>query len=276
MKDLEYQGAEVTFLEPDLYGRISLDKVRNALRPHTRLVSLIFANNEIGTLNPISEIGNFLTSQGVLFHTDAVQAYGQVPIDVQKMGIDLLSMTAHKIYGPKGVGALFVRQMPKRVRMSPLILGGGQEKGLRAGTLNTPLIVGFGKAAEIAMQEMKKNSAHAQELRDKLLLELLKIPMAQLNGHPTERLANNLNMTFKGIPNSTLLMQIKELAVSTGSACSTGSSEPSHVLKALGLSDEDCMSSIRISVGRPTTEQDIQYAASQIKNAVFRIKERSF
>lgn len=265
---------EVTFIKPDQYGRISLEQVKAAQKPHTVLVSIIFGNNEIGTLNPISEIGAYLTSQGVLFHTDAAQAFGQVAIDVQKMNIDLLSLSGHKIYGPKGVGALFIRQMPKRARLSPILFGGGQEKEMRPGTLNVPSIVGFGKAAEIANQELKKNNDKISAIRDDMIVELLKIPFAQLNGHPVQRLSNNISLTLEGIPNSQLLMELKDLALSTGSACTTGSTEPSHVLKALGHSDELCMSTIRIGVGRSTTEEEAQYAVKRIKEVAFNLRER--
>lgn len=268
------EGIEISYLKPDVYGRVSLDQVRAEIKPHTALVSIIFGNNEIGTLNPISEIGAFLTSQGVLFHTDAVQAFGQVPIDVQKMNIDLLSLSGHKIYGPKGVGALFIRQVPKRVRLNPIIYGGGQEKELRPGTLNVPGIVGFGKAAELATQEMRSISPVIQKIRDDMIIQLLKIPFAQLNGHPIQRLPNNISITLEGISNAQLLMELKDLAISTGSACTTGSTEPSHVLKAIGLSDEKCMSTIRIGIGRSTTEAQAQYAAQRIKDVAFTLKER--
>lgn len=268
------EGVEASYLKPDIYGRVSLDQIKSEMKPHTALVSVIFGNNEIGTLNPISEIGAFLTSQGILFHTDAVQAFGQIPIDVQKMNIDFLSLSGHKIYGPKGVGALFVRQMPKRARLNPIIVGGGQEKGLRPGTLNVPGIVGLGKAAELATQEMKDKSPAIQKIRDDMILELLKIPFAQLNGHPLQRLPNNINITLEGIPNAQLLIELKDLAISTGSACTTGSTEPSHVLKAIGLSDEKCISTIRIGIGRPTTEEQAQYAVQRIKDVAFTLKER--
>lgn len=268
------QPIEVSYLKCDQYGRVTLDQVKRELRPNTLLVSVIWGNNEIGTLNPISEIGTFLTSQGILFHTDAAQAFGQVPIDVQKMNIDLLSLSGHKIYGPKGVGALFVRQMPKRARLSPITQGGGQEKGLRPGTLNVPGIVGFGKAAEIAVKEMKVNNEKIQKIRDEMIIDLLQIPFAQLNGHPTQRLPNNISLTLEGVPNSQLLMDLKTLALSTGSACTTGSTEPSHVLKALGLSDEKCMSTIRIGIGRSTTDEEALYAIQKIRQVALNLKER--
>ncbi len=270
------KNIEITYLKCDLYGKISLDQIKAELKPHTALVSIIFGNNEIGTLNPLQEIGTFLTGQGITFHTDAAQAFGQVAIDVQKMNIDLMSISGHKIYGPKGVGALFVRQMPKRVRLSPITFGGGQEKGLRPGTLNVPGIVGLGKAAEIATQELKINNEKIQKIRDEMILELLKIPFAQLNGHPVNRLPNNISLTLEGISNSQLLMDLKTLALSTGSACTTGSAEPSHVLKALGLSDERCMSTIRIGIGRSTTAEEAQYTVRKIREVSTNLKERTY
>ena len=275
LKHLENDNIEVTYLKPDSYGRVSLEQIKSAQKPNTALVSIIFGNNEIGTLNPINEIGAYLTSQGIAFHTDAAQAFGQVAIDVQKLNIDLLSLSGHKIYGPKGIGALFIRQMPKRIRINPITFGGGQEKEMRPGTLNVPSIVGFGKAAEIAVQELKANNQKISAIRDDMIIELLKIPFAQLNGHPVQRLANNISLTFEGIPNSQLLMELKDLALSTGSACTTGSTEPSHVLKALGHSDELCMSTIRIGIGRSTTEEEAQYAIQRIKSVAFSLRERS-
>lgn len=267
--------ASVTRLKCDRYGRVTLEQVKAALTPHTKLVSIIFGNNEIGTLNPIKEIGMFLTTQGVAFHTDAVQAFGQVAIDVQSLNIDMMSLSGHKIYGPKGVGALFVRQMPKRVRLNPILFGGGQEKEQRPGTLNVPAIVGFGEAAELALNELPETSSRVQGHRDQMLLELLEIPFAELNGHPVNRLPNNISLTFTGIPNSKLLMELKDLALSTGSACTTGSTEPSHVLKALGHSDEKCMQTIRIGLGKFTKDEDLLKATQRIKNAVLGLKERS-
>lgn len=275
LKANESDSVEVTYLKCDQYGRVTLDQVKEAQRPNTVLVSIIFGNNEIGTLNPISEIGRYLTSQGIFFHTDAVQAFGQIPVDVQALNVDLMSLSAHKIYGPKGVGALFIREVPKRTRLSPLLFGGGQEKEKRPGTLNVPGIVGFGAAIEIAQKEMKFHSQRTQAIRDEMVLELLKVPFIQLNGHPIERIPNNVSITLEGVPNSQLLMELKELALSTGSACTTGSTEPSHVLKALGHSDEMCMSTIRIGIGRNTTEEEARYATDRIKQVALRLRERS-
>lgn len=271
----ELKNVEATYIPCDNYGRVSLEQIKSAQRENTVLASIIFGNNEIGTINPISEIGAYLTSQGILFHTDAAQAFGQIPIDVQKLNVDLLSISGHKIYGPKGVGALFVRQMPKRTRISPLLNGGSQEKGLRPGTLNVPGIVGLGKAAEISNQEIKIHSQKISKLRDEMIVELLKIPFAQLNGHPIQRLPNNISLTLDGISNTDLLMELKMLALSTGSACASNSPQPSHVLKALGLSDEKCMSTIRIGIGRNTSDDDVQLAIKKIKDVSFSLKERS-
>ena len=275
LKNLESESVQVSLIKPDKYGRVTLDQIKNEIRTNTVLVSVIFGNNEIGTLNPISEIGAYLTSQGILFHTDAVQALGQVSIDVQKLNIDLMSISGHKIYGPKGVGALFVRQMPKRARLVSILNGGGQEKELRPGTLNVPGIAGLGEAVTIANKELKLHNQKIQGLRDEMIVELLKIPFAQLNGHPVHRLPNNISITFEGISNSQLLMELKDLAISTGSACTTGSTEPSHVLRAIGLSDENCLSTIRIGIGRSTTAEDARYAIQRIKEVTFNLKERA-
>ena len=275
LKSEESPQVEVTYLPCDKYGRVTLEQVKKAQRPNTVLVSIIFGNNEIGTVNPIGEIGAYLTSQGILFHTDAAQAIGQIPVDVQKLNVDFLSLSGHKIYGPKGVGALFIREIPKRARLSPILYGGGQEKQRRPGTLNVPGIVGFGKAAEVSVHELQKNNEHIQSLRDEMILELLKIPFIQLNGHPLERLPNNISVTLEGVSNSQLLMELKDLALSTGSACTTGSTEPSHVLKALGHSDELCMSTIRIGIGRTTTREEMLIATQRIKQVALNLKERS-
>lgn len=272
---LEKEGVDVTYLKTDKYGRVTLEQIQSEIKPSTQLVSVIFGNNEIGTINPIAEIGTYLSSRGILFHTDAVQSFGQMSVDVQKLNVDFMSLSAHKIYGPKGVGALFVRQMPKRARINPLIVGGGQEKELRPGTLNVPGIVGFGMAAEIAIKELKVSAVKIQKLRDIMLIELLKIPFAQLNGHPVQRLGNNINITLEGIPNAQLLMELKDLALSTGSACSTGSSAPSRVLRAIGLSEESCLSTIRIGIGRLTTDAEAEYAAQRIREIAFNLKERN-
>jgi cysteine desulfurase len=275
-KYLESKGCEVTILPVDQYGRVNPEDVRKAITPKTILVSVMFANNEIGTVQPVAEIGKVCKEAGVLFHTDAVQAVGKVPVDVQAMGIDLLSITAHKIYGPKGVGALFVRRKGPRVRLSPLIHGGGHERGMRSGTLNVPGIVGFGKACEIARQKLPEESARLARLRDRLW-EGLKAELDELylNGHPTERLPNNLNVSFAYVEGESLIMGMKELAVSSGSACTSASLEPSYVLKAIGVGEDLAHTSIRFSVGRFTTEEEIELATRKVVEAVKKLRELS-
>jgi cysteine desulfurase len=275
-KYLETKGCEVTYLPVDQYGRVNPEDVRKAITPKTVLVSVMFANNEIGTVQPIAEIGKVCKEAGVLFHTDAVQAVGKVPVDVQSMGIDLLSITAHKIYGPKGVGALYVRRKGPRVRLSPLIHGGGHERGMRSGTLNVPGIVGFGKACEIARQKMPEESARLKRLRDQLWAGLqAELDELYLNGHPTERLPNNLNVSFAYVEGESLIMGMKELALSSGSACTSASLEPSYVLKAIGVGEDLAHTSIRFSVGRFTTEEEISFATKKVVEAVKKLRELS-
>ena len=273
---LESIGFEVTTLPVDKYGRVSAQDVAQAIRADTILVTVMFANNEIGTINPVAEIGKVCKERGVLFHTDAVQACGKVPVDVEKMGIDLLSMTAHKMYGPKGVGALYVRRRNPRVRLSPLVHGGGHERGMRSGTLNVPGIVGFGKAAEIAKARLELDYEHSRRLRDKLWNAIrTQIDEVHLNGHPTERLPHNLNVSFAYVEGESLMMGMKELAVSSGSACTSASLEPSYVLKSIGVGEELAHSSIRFSVGRQTTEEEIDYAIERVVETVRKLRELS-
>jgi cysteine desulfurase len=273
---LESIGFEVTTLPVDQYGRVSAEAVAKAIRPDTILVSVMFANNEIGTINPIAEIGKVCKEHGVLLHTDAVQACGKIPVDVEKMGIDLLSLTAHKMYGPKGVGALYVRRRNPRVRLAPIVHGGGHERGMRSGTLNVPGIVGFGKAAEIAKARMELDTAHSKRLRDKLWNAISsRVDEVHLNGHPTERLPHNLNVSFAYVEGESLMMGIKELAVSSGSACTSASLEPSYVLKSIGVGDELAHSSIRFSVGRNTTDEEIDYAIERVVATVQKLRELS-
>lgn len=262
---LETQGYSVTYLSVDQYGRVSPEAVREAIRPDTILVSILFANNEIGTLNPIGEIGRICKEKGVIFHTDAVQACGKIPVDVEKLGIDLLSVTAHKMYGPKGVGALYVRRKNPRVRLSPVLHGGGHERGMRSGTLNVPGIVGFGKAAEIALRVMPTESARILALREKLWKGLqAELDELYLNGHPTERLPGNLNVSFAYIEGESMMMGMKEIAVSSGSACTSASLEPSYVLKAIGVGEDLAHTSIRFGLGRFTTDEEIDYAIKRV------------
>ncbi len=273
---LESIGFELTTLPVDQYGRVSAEDVVKAIRPDTILVSVMFANNEIGSINPIAEIGRVCKERGVVFHTDAVQACGKIPVDVEKMGIDLLSLTAHKMYGPKGVGALYVRRRNPRVRLSPIVHGGGHERGMRSGTLNVPGIVGFGKAAEIAKARLQLDTEHSSRLRDKLWNAIRsRVDEVHLNGHPTERLPHNLNVSFAYVEGESLMMGIKELAVSSGSACTSASLEPSYVLKSIGVGDELAHSSIRFSVGRNTTDEEIDFAIERVVATVKKLRELS-
>ncbi len=273
---LEKKGYEITYLPVDQYGQVSPESVRNAITSKTILVSIMFANNEIGTVNPIAEIGKVCKEKGVLFHTDAVQAAGKVLIDVEKMGIDLLSITAHKIYGPKGVGALYVRRKNPRVRLSPLIHGGGHERGMRSGTLNVPGIVGFGKAAELALRLMPEEMPRLARLRNKLWDGIREgLDEVYLNGHPEDRLPNNLNVSFAFVEGESLMMGMKELAVSSGSACTSASLEPSYVLKNIGVGEDLAHTSIRFSIGRFTTEEEIDYTIRKVIESVKKLRDLS-
>jgi cysteine desulfurase len=275
-KFLETQGFEVTWLKPDRFGRVTAEQVKNAIRDDTILVSLMFANNEIGTIHPIPEIGAVCKEKGVIFHTDATQAFGKVPIDVEAMGIDLLSMSAHKIYGPKGVGALYVRRKGPRVRLRPIMFGGGHERGMRSGTLNVPGIAGCGAAAEIAVQEMPTESVRLAALRDRLWAGLSEhLNDITMNGHPEHRLANTLNVSFLYVEGESLMMGMPEVAVSSGSACTSASLEPSYVLRGLGVGDDVAHSSIRFSLGRFNTEEDIERTIDQVVKAVSHLREMS-
>jgi cysteine desulfurase len=275
-KFLETQGFEVTWLEPDPFGRVSAEQVRDAIRDDTILVSLMFANNEVGTIHPIAEIGALCKEKGVLLHTDATQAFGKVPIDVQAMGIDLLSLSAHKFYGPKGIGALYVRRKQPRVRLRPIMFGGGHERGMRSGTLNVPGIVGCGAAAEIAMQEMPTEGPRVEALRERLWTGLSEqLNDVTMNGHPEHRLPNTLNVNFMYVEGESLMMGIPDIAVSSGSACTSASLEPSYVLKAMGRGDDVAHSSIRFSLGRFTTDEDIDYTIAKVVKAVNHLREMS-
>ena len=233
-------------------------------------------NNEIGTLNPLEEIGKITRKHGVLFHTDATQAVGKIPLDVEQMNIDLLSFTAHKMYGPKGVGALYVRRKRPRVRLSPIMFGGGHERGMRSGTLNVPGIVGFAKALELCRDEMESEAERQTALRERLHQRLqAELDYIKLNGHPTQRLPNNLNVSFGYVEGESLIMGISDIAVSSGSACTSASLEPSYVLRALGVGDDLAHSSIRFGVGRFTTEKEIDYTADKMIFAVKRLRDMS-
>ncbi len=273
---LEREGFTVTYLPVDKYGQVNPKDVEAAVTPKTILVSVMLANNEIGTINPIAEIGKICKAKGVLFHTDAVQGAGKIAIDVEKMGIDLLSASGHKIYGPKGVGILYVRRKNPRVRLEPIIHGGGHERGMRSGTLNVPGIVGFGKAAEVALRNMAEESARLKRLRDRLWDRLrTELDDIYLNGHPTERLDNNLNVSFAYVEGESLMMGVKEIAVSSGSACTSASLEPSYVLKAIGVSEDLAHTSIRFSVGRMTTDEEVEFAADKVIAAVKKLRDLS-
>ncbi len=275
-KHLEQAGAEVTYLAPDKSGRISVEQVAAALRPDTILVALMWANNEVGTLNPVREIGELCHSKGVLFFSDATQAAGKIPVDVEADHVDLLCLSGHKIYGPKGVGCLYVRRKNPRVRLVAQMDGGGHERGMRSGTLNVPGIVGLGKACAIARAEMDAEARRTSELRD--LLEKLitaQLDFVFLNGNREHRLPNCLNLSFPYVEGESLIMGIHKLAVSSGSACTSASLEPSHVLRAMAVGDELAHSSIRFGIGRFTTREDIEFAAAQVVENVRRLRELS-
>lgn len=275
-KYLEEQGHEVTFLPVDQFGAISLDQLADAITDKTVLVSIMFANNEIGTIQPIAEIGKLCKKRGVLFHTDATQAFGKVPIDVETMGIDLLSLSAHKICGPKGVGALYVRRKNPRVRCEPVLHGGGHERGMRSGTLNVPGIVGLGKAAELCQQEMKAEARRLAALRTKMWENLSSdLDEIALNGHQEQHLPNLLNVSFAYVEGESLMMAFDDICVSSGSACTSASLEPSYVLKALGVGEELAHSSIRFSIGRFTTEEEIDYTVERVCTAVKKLRDMS-
>lgn len=277
-KRLEKYGYRVTYLPVNAEGLINLDDLKRAIEPKTILVSIMSANNEIGVLQPVDEIGAICKEKGILFHTDAVQAAGKVPVDVNKSNISLLSLTAHKMYGPKGVGALYVRRKNPRVQLSAIIDGGGHERGMRSGTLNVPGIVGFGKAAELAMQEMPEESKRLAALRDRLQEKLLKdLDEVHVNGtmEPGKHLPGNLNISFVYVEGESLLMGINDIAVSSGSACTSATLEPSYVLKALGLGDDVAHSSIRFGIGRFNNQAEIDYVADKMITTVKKLRELS-
>ena len=274
-KRLERQGFEVTYLPTDKDGRISAQQLREAITDKTILVSVMLANNEIGTVQPIAELGEVTREKGVLFHVDAVQGVGKVPFDVEKMKVDLASLSAHKIYGPKGIGALWVRRKP-RVRIAPIIDGGGHERGMRSGTLNVPGIVGFGKAAELAQQLMPEEAKRTYQLRKKLQDYLFgHLDHLELNGHPTERLPGNLNASFAYVEGEALMMAIKNVAVSSGSACTSASLEPSYVLRACGVSEDLAHTSIRFGIGRFNTEEEVDFVKTYVVGQVKKLREMS-
>ena len=274
-KRLERQGFEVTYLPTDKNGQISAQQLREAITDKTILVSVMLANNEIGTVQPIAQLGEVTREKGVLFHVDAVQGVGKVPFDVEKMKVDLASLSGHKIYGPKGIGALWVRRKP-RVRIAPIIDGGGHERGMRSGTLNVPGIVGFGKAAELAQELMPEEAKSTFQLRMRLQDYLFShLDHLELNGHPTERLPGNLNVSFAYVEGEALMMAIKNVAVSSGSACTSASLEPSYVLRACGVSEDLAHTSIRFGIGRFNTEAEVDYVGKYVVEQVRRLREMS-
>ncbi|HLB03136.1 MAG TPA: IscS subfamily cysteine desulfurase [Nitrospiria bacterium] len=275
-KRLEKMGLSVTYLPVGKDGLVDPEDVKNAITDKTILISIMFASNEIGVIHPMAEIGKIAKSRGVLFHCDATQAVGKIPVDVEAMGIDLMSFTAHKIYGPKGVGALYVRKRNPRVRLAPIIDGGGHERGMRSGTLPVPLVVGFGKACEIAQEVMPTESDRLARLRDKLQESIYKnLDEVYLNGHPTQRLPHNLNISFAYVEGESLLMGLKEIALSSGSACTSATLEPSYVLRALGVGSDLAHSSIRFGLGRFNTEEEVDYVAGRVVETVKRLREMS-
>jgi len=266
---LEKLGFEVTYLPVNSDGLIELDSLENAFRSETILVSVMAANNEIGVLQSIGKIGEMCRDRNILFHTDAAQALGKIPLNVEEMHIDLLSMTAHKLYGPKGIGALYVRRKNPRVQVSSQLHGGGQEKGIRSGTLYPPQIVGFGEAVRMAVAEMDSEGQRLIGLRDRLWNQLSTLPGIHLNGHPTQRLSNNLNVSFDNVEGSALLLGVREaIAISSGSACSAANTTPSHVIQSLGRSREQAKATLRFGLGRQTDIEDIEIAAAAVRQAV--------
>ncbi len=273
---LERKGFEVTYLPVDEHGKVRLDEVEKAIRPDTILISVMTANNETGTLQPIAEIGALARARNVLFHTDAAQAVGKIPLDVNAMQIDLLSLSAHKFYGPKGMGAVYVRRRNPRVEVEPLIYGGGQENGFRSGTLNVPGIVGLGRAAEIAQEKLSVESARLTSLRDKLHQGLLAgLGTVYLNGHSTERLPQSLNVSFPYVESDSLVANLKNIAISSTSACMSAAAIPSYVLAAMGHNVERIHGSVRFGLGRFTTEEEIVYTIDTVLQCVKALQKTS-
>ena len=274
-RHLQEEGFEVVYLPVDKYGLIDLEELDRNIDKKTSIVSVMTANNEIGTIQPVKEIGKLCRKHGVFFHTDAAQAVGKIEMDVNDMNIDLLSLSSHKIYGPKGIGALYVRRKP-RVRIAPIINGGGQERGMRSGTLAPALSVGLGAACRIAQEEMPNEAIYISRLAEKFKKAMFdRVPDVILNGHPKHRLSGNLNMSFAYVEGESLIMALKNLALSSGSACTSASLEPSYVLRAIGVQEDLAHTSLRIGIGRFTTEQEIDYAIELIEKHVKRLRELS-
>ncbi len=274
MRELERQGFDVTYLDVEDDGLLDLGKLKAALRPDTILVSVMFVNNEIGVIQDIAAIGTMCRERNIIFHVDAAQATGKVAIDLATLPVDLMSLASHKTYGPKGIGALYVRRKP-RIRLEAQMHGGGHERGMRSGSLPTHQIVGMGEAFRIAREEMSTESERIRKLHDKLVDGLSGIEQTFLNGHPTQRVPHNVNMSFNYVEGESLIMGVKGIAVSSGSACTSASLEPSYVLRALGRSDELAHSSLRMTIGRFTTEEEIDYVVSTLKHRVAKLRELS-
>jgi len=276
-KRLERQGVEVTYVSVGRDGLVDVEAVRAALTGKTILISIMFANNEIGTIQPVAELGKLAKEKGIIFHTDATQAVGKIPVDVEAMGIDLLSATAHMLYGPKGVGALYVRRKNPRVRIAPMVDGGGHERGMRSGTVPVPLVVGFGKAAEISREVMAEEGKRLAALRDRLQEQILaKVDEAYVNGHPERRLPHNLNISFAYVEGESVLMGLnKEAALASGSACTSATLEPSYVISALGVDSELAHSSIRFGLHRFSTEEEVDFVARKTVEVIQRLREMS-
>src|SRR6478609_2545807 len=275
-KRLEKYGYEVTYLPVQKDGRVNPEDVRKAITPKTILITIMYANNEIGVINPMAEIGKIAKEHGIIFAVDGVQAVGKIPVDVQKDNIDLLSISGHKIYGPKGVGALYVRRRNPRVQLSAIIDGGGHERGMRSGTLNVPGIVGLGKACELAQEELPQESCRLAGLRNRLRDRIMnRLDETYINGSTEHRLPGNLNISFAYVEGESLLMGINDIAVSSGSACTSATLEPSYVLKALGTGDDLAHSSIRFGIGRFNTEEEVDYVANKVIDVVRKLRELS-
>ena len=274
-KHVEKLGAQVTYLTPSADGLVSIEQIKEAIRPETILITIMYGNNEIGVVQPMQEISALARANNILLHTDATQAVGKIPVDVEADGIDLMSFSAHKMYGPKGVGALYVRRKNPRVKVTAQMDGGGHERGMRSETLNVPGIVGLGKACELCMNEMESEARRLSAMRDRLEAELLTMEESYVNGNRNHRLPHVSNISFKYVEGEGLMMGVKDIAVSSGSACTSASLEPSYVLKSLGLDDDLAHSSLRFGLGRFTTDEEVDYAINHVKTAVNKLREMS-
>lgn len=275
-KRLEREGVKVTYIPVGSDGLVDPEAVKKEITDRTILISIMMANNEIGTINPIAEIGRIAKEKGIIFHCDATQGVGKIPIDVNEMGIDLMSFSAHKMYGPKGIGALYVRRRKPRVRLTPMIDGGGHERGMRSGTLPVPLVVGFGKACEICREVMPEEQKRISELRDRLKDGILKeLDEVYLNGHPVHRLSGTLNLSFAYVEGESVLMGLKDIAISSGSACTSATLEPSYVIRALGVGSDLAHSSIRFGIGRFNTVEEVDFVVKRVIETITKLREMS-